>query len=256
MRALQVTHTEPHHSHFPEPGLLISASNNNYIITNQNDIRIKLNQLLNKNTLLSVQAPGRSVCSALLTTITHIEDGHIFLDGFQNEQFNRDLLMHDTLMVSGNFEGVAVSFMLSNPNACNMNSTFNIKATLPQNIEWLQRRDARRVKVPMSIPVMVKYKGESEYFNVRDISVAGLSYTYPLIEGYHPAAVGKRYTDCNIVLPNNNVFQANLEIANSVTLPYKYNKQINRVGCEIKKASYRLDTALQHLINQIDCHFQ
>lgn len=255
MQTLQATYTEPHHSHLSEPGVLTSVSNN-YIITNQSEIRTKLNQLLNKNTLLSVQTPGKSVCSALLTTITHIEHNHIFLDGFQNEQFNRDLLMQNTLIVSGNFEGVAVNFMLSDPNACNINAALNIKATLPQNIEWLQRRDARRVKVPMSIPVMVKYKGEAGYFNVRDISVAGLSYCYPMDEGYHPAPVGRRYTDCNIVLPDNNVFQANLEIANSVTLPYKHNKQINRVGCEIKRASYRLDTALQHLINQIDCHFQ
>lgn len=36
----------------------------------------------------------------------------------------------------------------------------------------------------------------------------------------------------------------NFEIVNNITIPYKHTKQINRVDCELKRVSYRLDTAL------------
>lgn len=250
----QTTHAETHRIRPPEP-VIIDNTHNNYTITSQDDIRKKLNHLLSKNVLLSIKVPGKFVTSTLLTTITCIEGSHIFLGGFQNERFNKDLLMQNTVAVSANFEGISISFILSELNGHDIDATFNLKAPLPQNIEWIQRRDARRVKVPINIPVKVQYKNQSKHFNVTDISVAGLSYIHQS-ENQHPATLGRLYTDCNIILPDKSIFLASLEIANTITIPYKHTKKVNRVGCEIKRASYRLDTALQRLINQIDFYYQ
>jgi len=254
MLTYQATHAEIHLTRPPEP-VIINNTHNNYTITNQDDIRRKLSHLLNKNTLLSIKVPGKFVTSTLLTTITCIEGGYIFLGGFQNERFNRDLLMQNTVTVSANFEGINISFMLSELSGHDIDTTFNLKASLPQNIEWVQRRDPRRVKVPINLPVKVQYKNQNEHFTVTDISVAGLSYIYQP-GNQHPATPNRLYPDCNIILPDKSIFLASLEITNSSTIPYKHTKQINRVGCEIKRASYQLDTALQRLINQIDFYYQ
>lgn len=254
MLTYQRNHAEPQHKYPAEP-TIIDNTYNNYTIANQDDIRKKLNHLLSKNALLSIKVPGKFATSTLLTTITCIEGGHIFLGGFQNEQFNKDLLMQSTVVVSADFEGVAVSFILSELSGHDIDATFNLKAPLPQSMEWVQRRDARRVKVPINIPVKIQYKNQAEYFNVTDISVAGLSYINQS-ENQQPTTIGGLHTDCNIVLPDKSILLACLEIVNNITIPIKHTKQINRVGCEIKRASYRLDTALQRLINQIDFYYQ
>ncbi|WP_333878513.1 flagellar brake protein [Methylobacter sp.] len=254
MLTYQENHTEPHHKCTPEPAI-IDNTYSNYTTANQEDIRKKLNLLASKNTLLSIQVPGKFAVSTLLTTITCIEGNHIFLGGFQNEQFNKDLLMQSTVAVSGNLEGIAVNFILSELNGYDIDGTFNLKAPLPQSMEWVQRRDARRVKVPINIPVKIQYKNQADYFNVADLSVTGLSYINQS-ENEQPTIIGGLYTDCNIVLPDKSILLACLEIVNNITIPLKHNRQINRVGCEIKRASYRLDTALQRLINQIDFYYQ
>lgn len=245
---------EPRHNRSIEP---TTARNepNNYTIVDQEEVRKKLNHLFNKHVLLSIKVPGKFATSTLLTTLTCIEDGHIFLGGFQNERFNKDLLMQTTLVASANFEGIAVNFVLNELSGHNIDAVFNLKARIPQSIEWAQRRNARRVKVPINIPVQIQYKNQTECFNVADISVAGLSYIYQS-EDHYSAPIGGLHTDCNIVLPDKSVFLACFEIVSNRTISYKHTKQINRVGCEIKRPSYRLDTALQRLINQIDFYYQ
>jgi len=254
MLTYQTNHAEPHYKYIPEP-IIIDNTHNSYAITNQDDIRKKLNHLLSKNALLSIKVPGKFATSTLLTTITGIEGNYIFLDGFQNERFNKDLLMQSTVVASANFEGIAIGFILSELNGHDINGTFNLKAPLPQSMDWVQRRDARRVKVPITIPVKIQYKNQAECFNVTDISVAGLSYINQS-DNQQPTIIGGLHTDCNIILPDKSILLACLEIVNNITIPLKHSKQVNRIGCEIKQASYRLDTALQRLINQIDFHYQ
>lgn len=254
MLTFQSNHAAQHHKYTPE-STIMGSSCNNYTIVSLEEIRKKLNHLFSKNVLLSIKVPGKFATSTLLTTITHIEGGHIFLGGFQNERFNKDLLMQSTLVASADFEGVSVSFILSETVGMDIDATFHLKTPLPQSMEWVQRRNARRVKVPINIPVKIQYKNQAKYFNVADISVAGLSYI-DQTEGHYFATIGELQTDCNIVLPDKSVYIACFEIVNNITIPYKHSKKINRVGCEIKQASYRLDTALQHLINQIDFYYQ
>jgi c-di-GMP-binding flagellar brake protein YcgR len=254
MLTYQATHAEPHHTRPPELSIP-DSTHNNYTITNQDDIEKKLNHLFSKNVLLSIKVPGKFVTNTLLTMITCIEGGHIFLGGFQNERFNKDLLMQNTVLVSANFEGIGVSFVLSQLSGHDIDGSFSLKTSLPQSIEWVQRREARRVKVPINIPVKIQYKNQTECFNVIDISVAGLSYIHQP-ENQYPADIGGLHSDCNIILPDKSIFLACLEIANNTTTPYQHTKQITRVGCEIKRVSYRLDSALQRLINQIDFYYQ
>ncbi|HEY8096640.1 MAG TPA: flagellar regulator YcgR PilZN domain-containing protein [Methylobacter sp.] len=254
MLAYQLNHAAPQHKRTPESATMGSLCNN-YTLASQEEIRKKLNLLLSKNVILTIKVPGKFATSTLLTTITCIEDGHIFLGGFQNERFNKDLLTQNTLVVSASFEGIAVSFILGNTVGMNIDAAFNLKAHLPQSMEWVQRRDARRVKVPINIPVQIQFKNQAECYNVADVSVDGLSYI--IQSGDHSfASIGGLHTDCNIIMPDKSAHLACLEIVNSITIPYKHTKQINRVGCEIKRASYRLDTALQRLINQIDFYYQ
>ena len=256
MLTLQSNHAEAHLTCTPEPTVMGNASNDsNYIIVNHEDIRKRLNQLFINNILLSIKIPGNFLISTLLTTITYIEGGYVFLGGFQNERFNKDLLMQSTLVVTADFEGIAVCFTLTELSGHDIDAVFNLKALLPQSMEWVQRRNARRVKVPINIPVKIQYQSTAECFDVADISVAGLSYI-DQIKAPCGAAIGEVHADCNIILPDKSVYPACFEIVNNTTIPYQRTKQINRIGCEIKRASYRLDTALQHLINQIDFYYQ
>lgn len=243
-------HAAPRHKNIFEPATALNEANN-YTIVDREEIRKRLGHLLSKHILLSIKVPGKFAASTLLTTIARIEEDHIFLGGFQNERFNKDLLTQTTLVASADFEGIAVSFILSDLSGHSEDAVFNFKARIPQSIKWVQRRNARRVKVPINIPVKIQYKNQAEYFNVADISVTGLSYIYQA-EDHYPAP----NAECNIVLPDKSVFQACFEIVSTRTITYKHSKQINRVGCELKRPSYRLDTALQHLINQIDFYYQ
>lgn len=247
-------HAAPRHQNNLEPTTVRNESDN-YTIVDQEEIKKKLNLLLSKHVLLSIKVPGKFATSTLLTTLTCIEDDRIFLGGFQNERFNKDLLMQTTLVASADFEGIAVSFVLNELSGHNIDAAFNLKALIPQSMEWVQRRNARRVKVPINIPVQIQYKNQDECFDVADISVAGLSYINQA-EDHYPAPIGGLHTDCNIVLPDKSVFLACFEIVSNTTISYKHTRQINRVGCEIKRPSYRLDTALQRLINQIDFYYQ
>lgn len=254
MLTLQSSHTTAHHQ-YPSESAIIDNTCSLYTVVNQEDIRRKLNLLFSKNVLLSIKVPGKFAISTLLTTITHIGGSHIFLGGFQNERFNQDLLAQNTLTATANFEGIAISFMLNDLSGHNIDAIFNLRVPIPQSMEWVQRRNARRVKVPINTPVKIQYKNQAEYFNVADISVAGLSYIDQTEDRYF-ATIGELHTDCNIILPDESIYVACFEIVNNITVPYQRTKQINRVGCEIKQPSYQLDTALQRLINQIDFYYQ
>lgn len=243
------------HHRFSSESAMIGSANNSYTIIDQEDIRKKLIQLLKKNVSLSIPVPGKFATNTLLTTINSIENGHILLGGFQNEQANKELLMQDTLLVSAVFEGIAISFMLSDTVGMDIDASFNVKARLPKSMEWVQRRNFRRVKVPITSPVKIQYKNQAEYLNVSELSVAGLSYLTEN-KAQHFTMIGERRTDCNIVMPDNSVHLACFEIVNNITVFQKRSGYVNRVGCEIKHVSYRLDTALQRLINQIDTHYQ
>jgi hypothetical protein len=70
------------------------------------------------------------------------------------------------------------------------------------------------------------------------------------------ATTGEVHKDCNIILPDNSVHLANFEIVNNTDILCKNTIKTSRIGCEIKEASYRLDSALQRLINQIDLYPQ
>lgn len=235
-----------------EPIVMGNASNDsNFIIVDQQDIRRKLDELLHNNVLLSITIPGKFVDSTLLTTITFIEQGHIFLGGFQNERFNQDLLRQDSLRVTANFEGIAVNFILEEVIGHEKDALFNIKARLPKSLEWMQRRNARRVRVPMTMPVKMQYHDHGNDFRIADISVDGFSYTTE-VEDQHRITVGEIHDECSIIMPDDSVYQISFQIANSTLVPFQRTKQINRIGCEFKRASYRLDAALQRLINQID----
>lgn len=246
---------ETRHQKRTSESTIIDTAFTDYTIADQDEIRKKLHHLLSKNTLLTIKVPGKFATSTLLTTLVHIEKKQISLDGFQNELFNKELLKQNTLAVSANLEGVAVSFILSELNGQDSDGSFTLTAALPHRMEWMQRRNSRRVKVPINIPVKIQYKNQAEYFNVADISVSGLSYI-DQTEDHYFSAIGEQHTDCNIVLPDKSVHLASFEIVNNITIPYKHTKQINRIGCEIKRVSYRLDTALQRLINQIDFYYQ
>jgi hypothetical protein len=250
MLAYQSDQTVSIHKCTSEPTIMDKAYSD-YTIASQDDIKKKLMQLFIKNILLTIKVPGKFATSTLLTMITHIEGEYIFLGGFQNEQFNKDLLMQSNLVVAADFEGIAVGFILSGTAGVNIDNTFNLKARLPRSMEWVQRRNARRVKVPMSTPVKIQYNNQAGYFNVADISVVGLSYI-DQAQDHRFAAIGRLHTDCTILLPDNSKYLANFEIVNNIIIPYRHSREINRIGCEIKRPSYQLDTALQHLINQID----
>ncbi|MBL7004598.1 MAG: flagellar brake protein [Gammaproteobacteria bacterium] len=248
------THPSQHHKSASESKITDNACNN-FTITNQEKIRKKLIHLHNKNILLSIKVPGKFATSTLLTTITRIENEHIYLGGFQNERFNKDLLMQNTVTVTADFEGIAISFILSDTLGMDIDAIFNIKTPLPQSMEWVQRRNSRRVKVPLNTPVKIQFKNNSGYFNVADISVAGLSYINQTEKSYF-ANIGDQHTDCKIILPDNSKYPVRIEIVNNTTIPYQSTRQLIRIGCEIKEVSYQLDTALQHLINQIDFYYQ
>jgi hypothetical protein len=234
---------------------IINDGHANYTIVQQDEIRKKLSYLHGKNALLAIKVPGKFATSTLLTTITHIEKNRIFLDGFQNERFNKDLLMQNALVASGNHEGIAISFILKDISSHQTNGSFTLTAAIPESLEWVQRRNARRVKIPINIPVKIQYKHQAVSFSVADISVTGLSYI-DTTENQELSTIGLLHRDCNIILPDKSIQPACFEIVNNVTIPYKQTKHIKRIGCEIKQTSYRLDTALQHLINQIDFHYQ
>lgn len=254
MLIFQQNHATAQRKRTPEP-IIMCHADNNFTISKQEEIKKKLNHLLSKNILLTINVPGKFATSTLLTTITLIEEDHIFLGGFQNERFNKDLLTQSTLVVTANFEGIAVNFILSELHRQDIDATFTLKAPLPQSIEWVQRRNARRVKVPINIPVKIQYKNQIELFNVADISVTGLSYIDQTEDRYF-ATIGKLHEDCNIILPDKSIYPACFEIVNNTSIPYRHTERLYRIGCEIKRPSYRLDTALQHLINQIDFHYQ
>ena len=223
---------------------------NKYTIANQQDIRRKLSFLFGKKVPLSIKVPEKLASDPHLTTITSIEDNHIFLDGFPDSE---DLLLQNTLDVSADFEGIAVNFRLSELSGYDVDAAFNVKALLPQSMEWVQRRDARRVKVPIRLPVKIQHKNQTECFDLVDISVDGLSYI-DQSEGHDSATSGEWHKDSNLILPDNSLCLVSFEIVNNIAVPCKHSNPINRVGCQIKGGSYRLDAALQRLINQIDLY--
>jgi c-di-GMP-binding flagellar brake protein YcgR len=138
-----------------------------------------LSYLFGNKVLLSIKVPGKFATSTLLTTINGIENSHVLLGGFQNVRLNKDLLMQNELEVSAYFDGIAVNFCLSELSGHDIGAEFNLKALLPKSMEWVQRRNTRRVHIPIKLPVKIQYKNQAECFDVADISIAGLSYIAP-----------------------------------------------------------------------------
>jgi len=214
-----MSHHMPSHAdaHRTLSGRQINANDSSGVIVNPNEIIKKLVYLLSKNILLVISAGNGSSSVNLLTTITHIDGGYIFFGGFQNEKRNSDLLNNSELIVSADdTEDASVRFKISGLSGHGTDTEFAFKARIPPALPWIQRRNARRVKVPANAPIKIQYKNNTKYFDVLDISVTGLSYIDKTADHCF-SSVGERHTDCSIVMPDKSIIMECFEIANSST---------------------------------------
>lgn len=222
-----------------------------------------LQELISNNSLVSIHLhPGE--LSFLSTVITLSEDEEwIFLDISPSEVIHRHSLQAKHLLCVTQLNKIRIQFRLASPTEVPVNGQPALVAPVPAEILRLQRRDAFRLQVPLSLElkcILPTQEDESSSnkpnwekkgieVSVIDISAGGLSLEIPFSKT--APVVGDQIIGCCLKLPQN-LIAINLEVRNQGRHILANGKEMLRLGCSYISLPIQDANRIQRYIYQIE----
>lgn len=190
-----------------------------------------------------------------VTTLLAVDDGRseLVFDNLSIEIAQRRLLAAPLVTFVGFFEAIKVQFGVAGARASSFSGKPSFSVRLPQQILRLQRRDAFRVKPPLSKPATCRVpvgetKDRCESLRVLDISIGGLAVlAYP---EHVSLSAGMVIEACQLDLPGVGGTSVNLRVRHVDVLPR--DEKARRCGCEFVNMAPATQLMLARYVNQLD----
>ena len=198
--------------------------------------------------------------SLLLTSILHVaaESGEIILDSGNDDAINRQVLLAENFVLSAVVDNVKVQFLLRKLNDYRQGGKSAFRATLPDKVLRLQRREFFRLSTPIVKPVKfvtVIRRPDGSALTVEasllDISGGGVGLmATPALAEMLPR--GMLLKECRITLPEEGVLTANLCVRNKFDVSTRSGARHVRVGCEFVALPGAKMSMVQRYITRIE----
>lgn len=190
-----------------------------------------------------------------VTTLLQVNEagGTLVFDNLSDEVAQRRLLAAPAVTLVGFIEAIKLQFKVTGARPVTFEDQPAFAVALPRQVLRLQRREAFRVRPPLSKAATCRVPfgdvgGQYEALRVLDISVGGLAVlTYP--EKFDVAA-GTVIEACQLDLPGVGGFSVGLRVCHVDVLPR--DEKARRCGCEFVQLAPAARLTLQRYINKID----
>ncbi len=217
-----------------------------------------MRSLAQKKSLISAYFNhGRSL---LLTSILHVaaETGDIILDSGNDDDINRQVLRTENFVLTAVVDNVKVQFLLHKLSDYRQGGNPAFRASLPDKVLRLQRREFFRLSTPIVKPVKfaaVVRRPDGSAMNVEasllDISGGGVGLmATPALAEMLPR--GMLLKECRITLPEEGVLTANLCVRNKFDVTTRSGARHVRVGCEFVALPGARMSMVQRYITRIE----
>jgi c-di-GMP-binding flagellar brake protein YcgR len=188
------------------------------------------------------------ILSAILAVNPDFEE--VVLDYGADQAAMQKLLASNRLRFTTQLDHVRILFQTDLVAATSFEGSPAFRTPLPASLLRLQRRDAYRLKIPLSRPVMCDMPAADTgagrvRVRVRDISAGGVGLVdYPPSMRLVPGTVRK---DCRIVLPELGTLTADLEVMHATA-----DVESRRCGCRFVGLSQAMANLIQRYITKIE----
>jgi c-di-GMP-binding flagellar brake protein YcgR len=189
-----------------------------------------------------------------VTTLLDVDEdgGRLVLDNLSVEHSQRRLLASPRVTFVGFVESIKLQFAADGARAATFEGKPAFSVSLPRQMVRLQRREAFRVRPPMSKPascrVPIGDSGQFEPLRVLDISISGVAVlAYP--ERFDFAA-GEVIEGCQLDLPGVGGTSVCLRVRHVDPLPR--DEKGRRCGCEFVNMAPAAQLMLARYVNQLD----
>ncbi len=237
-------------SPFPEPD---SPELEPYRVYSRADIVGMLRSLRDAGVLVTAYFdadPGFGV-----TTLLQVNDGNgtLIFDNLSLEVAQKRLLAAPAVTFVGFVEAIKVQFTATGTRAVSFEGKPAFAVKIPAQALRLQRRDAFRVRPPLSKPATCRVplaEGADQFEGLRvlDISIGGLAIlAYP--ERIDLSA-GMQIDGCRLDLPGVGGADVSLRIRHVDVLPH--DEKARRCGCEFVNMAPATQLMLARYVNQLD----
>lgn len=144
--------------------------------------------------------------------------------------------------------GVKLQFELTDPVVLGDGSALRMRASIPQRLARIQRREAYRVAPPAQVRPRLwrRAAGGERELAIADVSATGLAYELP--EGEALPRLGDRQDGCRLELPANAPIRCSLVVRGLRRPPAGSSAPI-RVGCEFEGLDASAERAIQVFVN-------
>ena len=152
-----------------------------FLVTSPLEIQSLLRSIATKGVLLRMQIEGRTV--AIVTTILDVDadNGVFIVDNSAEEDFNRRVVNADKVLFETTLDKVRIEFSVGKMDSCMQDGRPALRASLPDSVNRIQRREYYRVEIPVSnraictVATPGSKAGKQVSLDIKDISAGGIS---------------------------------------------------------------------------------
>lgn len=191
----------------------------------------------------------------ILTSIVDVDAdfGTLILDFGVNEALNLRAMASDRIILVTTQDRVKVQFVVDGLVQVAHLGRPAFKASLPNELLKLQRREYYRLSTPLINPIkcaMIKSDGGKIEVTIADISLGGIAIAnYQSLISFE---IGDKFAACRIVLPDIGTVNTGIEIRNEHEVTMKNGLKVERAGCMFIDLPSSQQAMIQRYIIKLD----
>ena len=226
-----------------------------YEVASRKEIIALLRNIGEKNQLIRMLIQGEAdVC---VTSILDVDDDDntVLLDCSIDKEQNKRILASKKLSFETTLDKVRILFATTAVHMSTFEGNPAFQIAIPPTMIRLQRREFYRIATPVTNPVRVTIPlpeelGGPTSFPLADISYGGIA----LLDNRMVLgdAIGQKYLDCHMELPEIGRVDTGLQIRNSMELTLLNNKTNRRLGCEFIHIGRGMLNNVQRYITKLE----
>ena len=228
-----------------------------YEVTSRREIVSLLKSIGDKNQLIRMLVHGEAdVCVTSLLEIDPDADT-VILDCAVTPAQNARALASTQLAFETTLDKIRILFAADKLSQVSYKGAPALSMPIPDSLIRLQRREYYRMPTPVSnpvralVPLPIELGGGVHAFPLADISCGGIAILDNKLQ-LGETAIGARFDDVKIELPEIGTVTTNLQIRNLMNISLLNNKTNRRLGCEFVDISRGNLAAVQKYITRLE----
>jgi c-di-GMP-binding flagellar brake protein YcgR len=218
-----------------------------YMVYNKPQIISHLNSLCKKRCLILLSFGESQSFVTMLAAIEPQRDRVLF-DCAPAEHVNSHLLSASKAEFNANFSGIEVHFQGNHIKRTQWDGATVFSMPIPQSIQWMQRRQFYRVRLPLLRSTLVKICVEDQFLAdlpLYDISISGFSLVNEVSGLSHFFEKGRTFPGCRLILEN--FLNQEIEFEVMHVLPFNPSQpdSAQKIGCKFIALKPAVESGIQ-----------